>query len=198
MRSAWILACTLGEALGIAVVAATYAAIDRGVLPGGGSWILAAGAWEGLSLGAAQAVVLRRTGVRPFAWLSFTMLAAVLGYGLSLVSGAGQAAEGGVNTEPPLGLMIGLAAAMGLVMGSLMGLSQWISARHRIAPLRWIVANAAGWTPAMMAIMLAATLAQRGWSLAGVALLGAGAGAVAGLLVGAVTSLALPAGRNDQ
>ena len=53
MRLRWIVFCLLGEALGIAAVATAYAAVDRGLLSPASSWIIGAGAWEGLCLGAA-------------------------------------------------------------------------------------------------------------------------------------------------
>ena len=89
MRGRWIVACVLGEALGIAAVATTYAAIDRGLLQPGAMWILAAGAWEGLCLGGAQALILKSIGVRPWLWIALTVLGAVVGYALSLFGGAG-------------------------------------------------------------------------------------------------------------
>lgn len=191
MRSGWVIACALGEAIGIALVATIYAALDRGLLPGGAVWILAAGAWEGTCLGVAQAAVLRAAGIRPAVWVGATVLGAVIGYALSLIGGAGSTG-GDAGAEPPLALLLGLGAAMGVAMGALMGVAQWLGARRKLRPLGWIAANAVGWAPAMSIIMFAAASVQPGWSLGAIALAGAGAGAAAGLLLGAVTSLALP------
>lgn len=185
----WIIACTLGEALGIAAVATTYAAIDRGLLRSQAAWILGAGAWEGLCLGAAQALVLRGFGVRPSLWVPLTMLSALAGYALSLMGGAGADGTGG---EPSTALLLGLGAAMGVAMGMLMGVVQWIAARHTIALFPWVGANAVGWAPAMATIMLAATSVDRAWPLFTITIIGAAAGAIAGLFVGAATSFALP------
>lgn len=69
----WCLACLVGEALGIAIVATAYAALDRGVLADTTNVILTAGAWEGLALGTAQAFVLRRLGVDPLSWIVLTV-----------------------------------------------------------------------------------------------------------------------------
>jgi len=163
MRLIWIAACALGEALGIAMVATTYAALDRGVLHGPEVWILAAGTAEGVCLGTAQAVLLRRVGISSPTWIALTVFAAVTGYGLSLLGGAGTASSPSPG-EPSLQLLLTLGAAMGLAMGALMGLAQWVGARKQIAPMPWIVANALGWTPAMAVIMLAATSVEREWS----------------------------------
>jgi hypothetical protein len=189
MRLKWVLACALAEALGIAVVATTYSAVDRGVLAPAAPWILGAGAWEGLCLGAAQASILRTLGVRPGIWIALTVLAAAAGYGLSLVGGAGGAAGA---SAPPLGVLLGFGAVLGAVMGVLMGAIQWVGARGKLKVFNWIGANALGWAPAMTAIMLAATSAPGSWPLYCIALTGAGIGAIAGILVGAATMLALP------
>ena len=191
MSPIWIALCTLGEALGIGIVATVYAALDRGVLHWVEIWVLAAGAAEGVCLGAAQAVFLRKAAFSPLAWIALTVLAAATGYGLSLVGGAGTASSASAE-EPSLPLLLILGAAMGLAMGALLGLPQWVGARKQIAPIPWIAANALGWAPAMAVIMLAATSVEREWPLGMVALVGAGAGAAAGLFVGAATSFALP------
>ena len=188
-RVQWIIACAIGEALGIAVVATTYSAIDRELLAPAAPWILGAGAWEGLCLGATQALILRTFGVRAGAWIALTILAAVAGYGLSLLGGAGDAGQG---SEPALAVLLGLGAAIGAVMGALMGALQWVGARKALAFLPWIGANALGWAPAMAVIMIAATSVPGSWPLYCIALAGAGAGAIAGLLVGAAIMLALP------
>ena len=189
LAASWMVACALGEALGIAAVATAYAAVDRGLLAPAAPWILTAGAWEGLCLGGAQALILRALGVRPRPWVALTVLAAAAGYGLSLIGGAGGAGEG---SEPALAVLLGLGAAMGAVMGPLMGALQWVGARGQIAFFPWIGVNALGWAPAMAVIMVAATSVQGSWPLHSIALAGASAGAIAGLLVGAATTLALP------
>ena len=189
MRLKWVLACAFGEAFGIAVVATTYSAVDRELLAPAAPWILGAGAWEGLCLGAAQALILRGLGVRPLIWTALTVFAAAAGYGLSLLGGAGGAGEG---SAPALAMLVGLGAAMGAVMGALMGAIQWVGSRGKLAVLPWIGANALGWAPAMAVIMIAATSVPGAWPLYSITLAGAGAGAMAGLLVGAATMLALP------
>lgn len=196
MLRRWIVACVFGEALGIAAVATTYAAIDRGLLQSQVAWVLSAGAWEGLCLGVAQALVLRTFGVRLSLWVPFTMLGALAGYALSLLGGAGADGAAG-GDEPSAAVLLGLGAAMGVAMGMLMGVVQWAAARDTIALFPWVGANAVGWAPAMATIMLAATSVDRAWPLFVIALIGAAAGAVAGLFVGAATSFALP-GRAHQ
>jgi hypothetical protein len=187
----WIAACALGEAAGIALVACAYAAVDRGLVATAPA-ILAAGAWEGLCLGAGQALVLARIGLSPLRWTGLTVAGAVLGYGLSLLGGAGQGGDAG--PEPSIALMALMGAGLGVVMGAMMGAVQALGAGQRLRTGRWILANMAGWAPAMAAIMLGAGSVDRSFTMAGIALTGAGSGAVAGLALGIVTAFALPAG----
>ena len=196
MRWPWVIACMFGEALGIAAVATTYAAIDRQLLQPEVTWILAAGAWEGLCLGVAQALTLRELGVRPLLWVLLTVLGALGGYGLSLLGNAGADGAAG-DREPTVLVLLGLGAAMGVAMGMLMGFVQWVAARNTLALFPWVGANAVGWAPAMATIMLTATSVDGAWPLLAIALTGAAAGAVAGLFVGLATSFALP-GRVHQ
>lgn len=190
MRPSWIMACTAGESAGIALVATVYAALDRGLLAHAALPVLAAGAWEGLCLGGAQALALRRVGVAVSPWIGLTMLGAVIGYGLSLLGGAGS---GGADTpEPPFWLVILLGVAMGLGMGAVMGGLQWLAARHVLRASRWILASMGGWAAAMAVIMAGASTAQATWPLGLIAVAGAVSGGIAGALLGLITGLALP------
>jgi hypothetical protein len=181
----WLLACLVGEALGIAVVATIYAGIDRELLFLAALWILSAGTWEGFCLGGAQVVVLRSIGVRPLPWIILTMAGAVAGYALSLAGGAGGQASSTI--EPTVGLIVLFGAGLGAAMGILMGAVQWIAGRDRIAFWPWIAANATRWAGAMAVIMVAATSVERVWPLYRIAVTGAVAGAAAGFCIGAAT-----------
>ena len=187
----WIIACSIGEAVGIALVATVYAALDRGLLASAWVWILLAGTWEGLWLGGAQALVLRRFAIQPARWIGFTVLGAVLGYGLSLLGGAGQQGEAAAS-EPGTLLMLALGAGLGIIMGTLMGALQWLAARGQLVPGYWVAANAAGWAPAMAIIIWAAGAVPEETSLPVIALAGAAAGTAAGCLVGGATAPVLP------
>lgn len=192
MRFRWTLSCALGEALGIALVALAYAAADRGLVAPAPA-VLAGGAWEGLCLGLAQALALRTRGVAGPAWVLATMLAATLGYGLSLIGGAGPEAAGAVGSEPAFALILAAAAGLGVAMGALMGAVQWSVARTHFALRSWLWRNAAGWALAMPFIFAGSALVGPGWSFAALGLTGAASGALAGAALGRVTAAALPA-----
>ncbi len=184
----WVAMLALAEAAGIALVAVAYAAVDRGLIAPAAA-ILGAGAWEGLCLGTAQAMLLARLGASRMFWIALTVVGAVAGYALSLLAGAGGA-DGGAS--PPVWLMLLAGAGAGAGMGFLLAAIQFPALPNAIRRRAWLWANALGWMPAMAAIMGAATLAGPGWSLAAVAGLGAASGAVAGASVGLFTGFALP------
>ena len=189
MSLRWTLACCLGEAAGIAVVALAYAMVSRGLVPPVPA-ILAAGAWEGLALGLAQGWVLARAGVCTPCWALATAAVATLGYGLSLAAGAGAGPADAA--PPPLALALAGAAALGAVLGALMGAAQWNTARGRLPFRRWTAASAAGWAAALPAIFAGAALVPDTAPLWQVAAIGALSGAAAGALLGALTAPALP------
>lgn len=189
MARHWIIATAAGEALGIAGVSLAYAASGRGLVPEAPA-VLAAGAWEGACLGTAQALVLARHGVSAPRWIAATVALAVLGYAGSLAAGAGGGDP--AAAPPPLSLMFAAAAALGAVLGVLMGAAQWFAARPRIAAVPWLWRSTLGWTLAMPAIFAGSAVVTGTWPLAAIALTGAAAGAVAGALLGAVTAPAVP------
>jgi uncharacterized membrane protein YfcA len=189
----WLIRVTAGEALGIAGVSVAYAAVDRGHVDWAAAAILVAGAWEGLCLGSAQASVLARAGVRAVRWIGLTVAGAVLGYGLSLLAGAGGGNRGDAP-DPPVWLILILGAGLGLATGAVLGALQGLADPGRIDRWRWMLRTALGWAPGMAAILYAASHVGADWSLAGVALAGAAAGAVAGLCVALATAGALPEG----
>lgn len=189
MARRWIIATAAGEALGIAGVSLAYAASGRGLLPEAPA-ILAAGAWEGACLGSAQALVLARRGVSAPRWIGATVTIAVLGYAGSLAAGTGGGASDAA--APPLPAMFAAAAALGAVLGALMGCVQWAAAGHRIAFRPWLWRSTLGWALAMCAIFAGSAIVTDAWPLAAIALTGAGAGALAGLFLGAVTAPAVP------
>lgn len=185
MRLHWIAACMLGEALGVAGVSTTYAAIDRGILSPPAIWILGAGVWEGLCLGGAQAFVLRRIGVSQPYWIAMTVVGAVAGYALSLIGGAQESSD----FVASVWVVCIFGAGVGVITGLILGGVQWFALRGLIALRPWLVANAIGWAPAMAILMFAAGSVERTWPFYVTPVVGAGAGALAGLCVGGVTAV---------
>ena len=187
----WILHCTLAEAIGIAAVALAYALVDRGMAPAPA--ILAGGAIEGFALGLAQAIILRRAGICPGCWVTMTMAAAILGYGVSLLA----APETDQGAEPPLVVTLGLAAGLGAAMGAVIGALQALPGRVALHPTTWIWRNTIGWAAAMPCVFLAATSVSQATPLPVIAIVGLLGGAVAGAIVAFVTAPALPLALRD-
>ena len=189
-RAYWIGAMSGAEAVGIALVATTYAAVDRGMIGAETAAVLIAGGLEGLCLGVAQGMGLRRLGARLGPWVTLTVLAAVIGYGLSMLGQAGGAGEE-ASVDPPAWLMALAGAGVGLGMGAVMGLLQAPALPRTVRKWHWVLAKVAGWVPGMAAIMVAAGLAGRDWPLWQVSVLGAASGAVAGACVAGATWMAI-------
>ena len=104
----------------------------------------------------------------------------------------GQGASTGPAAEPSGLLFYGLAALMGLVLGPVLGLPQWVVLRRYVARAGWWVpAQLAAWALGMVVIVLGTNaIGPQGLTPGVVALLLA-ALAVAGAVVGAVHGLAL-------
>jgi hypothetical protein len=95
--------------------------------------------------------------------------------------------------EPPILLIAAGAAAGGAVAGVAFGGAQALVLRHHVArPGRWVRANALAWAIGVAIITVGASVVPGGWSIAALALYGAGVGLLAGLAVGAVTGYAVP------
>ncbi len=190
----WVLACALAETVGMAAAAA--AARGAGALdaPAAALGVLAAGGLvEGTALGVGQSAVLstRLPRLRRGTYTTATVLVAGLGW--AAASAPSVLAGDGSGTAPPLPLVLLGAAGIGLGMGALLGGAQALALRRAArAPWRWVLANTLAWPPAMVVIFLGATTPDESWSTAAVVLLGAATGAVAGSVLGVVTTRFLP------
>ena len=140
----WILANAIGEALGLGGTALVGAAAASRVVEGGGLYatallaalaVLAGTLIEGSAVGAAQWSVLRRPlpRLRLHTWVLATGTGALLAWTLGMVPstffsvGAGGGAR---SAEPGEAAVLGLAFLMGLVLGPLLGLAQWLALRR--------------------------------------------------------------------
>lgn len=189
----WVMACVTAETIGMtAAAAAAWTARDLDSTLLVWAFVVTGGLVEGVALGAFQAHALRPwLGERSRrAWLTVTVLVAGLGWG---VASAPSATAGESRTEPALWLVLLAAAALGLVMGLLLGLAQALVLRRELPRAgRWTWVSALAWTLTMPVIFLGATLPEASWSLPAVLLTGAATGALAGATYGVATALLLP------
>ena len=124
--------------------------------------IVLGGLVEGTALGVVQAVLLRRVfpRLRRRRYIVVTVLVAGLGWAAASAPGVLAGDSGGA--PPSLLLVLPGAAALGALMGVLLGAAQAWSLRGAVArPWRWITANAVAWAPAMTIVFLGATAPTR-------------------------------------
>lgn len=201
----WIYSCALGELLGIGVAAIFAVLIYRAVgEPDTLSEKLVtlfamvfAGSLEGLSVGFFQWRVLRRkfNEITVSSWLTATVAVAAFGWFAGMLYPTFFAASELSQTETsemPAYLTALFAAVFGIAVGAVFGGAQWIVLRlHARNAAQWILGNSLGWAAALVWIYLAASLPSAETPMAITAVIGAGAGILAGLSVGAITGIFL-------
>jgi hypothetical protein len=196
----WVVANALGEALGLGLAAGMGVAL---LGPGAPTLpplltagaMVAVGCLEGYVVGTAQSLALRPAlpGLTRRAWVAATVAGAALAWALgmlpsTLATGDGGGGPGALAETSDL-VMYGLAAAMGVVLGPLLGWAQWlVLRRHARGAGRWVWANAAAWAVGMPIVFAGAGQAPPAGPLAVpfvLAVLAAAGGAV-GAVHGAV------------
>jgi hypothetical protein len=198
----WVIANALGELLGLGTVAVVgFFIFQRAGEPTSIAQALAfaavfilLGAFEGLVIGLAQRQVLRTLLPSVRGWVLATVVGAMVAWAVGMVPStvANFLQQGATATqassEPPLVLILLLAAGLGAVAGPLLAAFQWRSLR-RVIPdkaWQWLPANAAAWALGMPAIFLGAQANEFTSSATAIACLVALAIFTAGALVGAV------------
>ncbi len=191
LRRDWTLAVALGELVGFvppAVTGATLAALgapDVALVVG----LTLAGALEGLSVGAAQAAVLRRhaAGVDGRRWVWATVVgAAIAGF-----VGMGGGALMGSSVAPPAKLLVVLVPAWTAALLA-MGFLQWRVLRVTVPHSgRWVPVNAGAWLLGVMIVVVALSAAPNSWPGPVHAVIGVAAAVLMGLTVGALTARTL-------
>lgn len=197
----WTFSCALGELIGIGIAAVCAVLIFR--LLGEPDTLLeklvtlltmvCAGSLEGASIGFFQWNVLRRKfpAITIRAWLTPTVSVAAFGWLVGMLYPTFLAEANSAqpdDVEMPACLIAVFAGVFGLLVGAMFGGAQWIVLRHHAQKAAlWIVGNAFGWALALIWIYLAASLPTAHTSLPVTAVIGASAGILAGLSVGAVT-----------
>lgn len=207
----WVVANAWSELIGLAgsagIVLLLFGTAEPArpaeILLAAAATIILATLLEGVVVGFAQWRVLS-DALRPLPggpptarqWIGATALGAcvawVLGMLPSTIMSFQQPTAQAGFPEPGLGLMVGLAAIMGLVLGPVLAFFQWLVLRRYLQGAAWwMPANAMAWAFGMMAIFLGAGALSADaslWTIAGVL---ASACLLAGAVVGAIHGLAL-------
>jgi hypothetical protein len=90
-------------------------------------------------------------------------------------------------------VVIGGGAALGIVMGAVLGLAQSFALRGAVRhPFRWMLVSAIAWAPTMAIIFVGATTPGATWSLLPVLLTAAATGAAAGATLVLVSASLFP------
>ena len=188
----------LGSAFGIGIVLFPYLQAPglQTALASAVAAILAGTLIEGTVVGTAQWLVLRRPlpGIRWRAWALATGVGAFVAWTSGMLPGTllGADTEGAAPAEPSAAVVYGLAAAMGLVAGSILGTPQWlVLRRHLRRAALWIPANALAWAPGMILAFVAADFLFSAGTGMTTMLLAVATLAVIGAVVGAIHGLAL-------
>jgi deazaflavin-dependent oxidoreductase (nitroreductase family) len=197
----WVAACVLGETIGMTAAALAARAPDALGIGATGTgptialvFVVAGGLIEGLALGILQALVLRRfmPRVRYLRWAVVTTVVAGVGWAVASAPAALSTSTSD-DQGPPLGVIVLGAAALGAVMGAVLGASQALVLRGAVLrPWRWVWISVLGWCPAMVVIFLGATAPGADWPLLAVVALGTATGIVAGAVLGLTTGALLP------
>ena len=133
------------------------------------------------------------------AWVVATVVGAVIAWFLgslpsTLIDMGGQQ-TGAASQEPPAIVVSLLAAGMGLFLGAVLGIPQWLVLRRVVkGAWLWIPANCLAWAlgmPVIFAMVDRAYAVYAAGSIAGAVVVLAGTLALAGAVVGAVHGLAL-------
>lgn len=201
----WIAANSLAELLGLGgvavagIVIATYLGEPQGLLPslGVAALFVLLGAGEGLVVGMAQAIVLRRRLPELRGWVRATVAGAVVAWVVGMApSTIMNIVSPDTSAGPPPqiseSVRLLLAAGLGLATGPLLAFFQWRRLRRYVMrhAAWWLIANALAWALAMPVIFagvhLTAALESPRIIVLGAGLSLLAAGAIAGAVHGYV------------
>ncbi|MDD5126791.1 MAG: hypothetical protein PHR43_01640 [Dehalococcoidales bacterium] len=199
----WTFACGAGELIGIGVAAGIWMLHLRlfgepQTLP----WqlllilvMILAGIIEGSVTGAFQWWVLKQRFaiLKTRNWLFVTALGAAVAWLLGMLPST-------FLSQPDTADMVKMAVwqtallslGMGIVLGAVFGAFQWLELKkHTPDAARWIPANLLAWMAGLLVIFLGAALPTADTALPVIIAIGAAAGLLGGLAVGAITGLFL-------
>ena len=156
LRRTWMLAVVLGESLGFCIPAlVALTAFDRSPTVALAVMVLA-GAGEGLVLGTAQALVLKREllGFSRSAWIAATSGGAAVAWLIGMLPSTFYETWSDWGTLPT----VVAAAVLGFLLLGSVGFAQWLVLRRHVARARtWVPANALGWVLGLLALVAVTT-----------------------------------------
>ncbi|HET7768927.1 MAG TPA: hypothetical protein VFN74_09120 [Chloroflexota bacterium] len=160
----WIGANVVGEVVGFGAAGALMAALGAAVDGASGvaalvlavGMVLVAGVVEGSAVGYAQWRMLRRLlpELPRGEWILASVAGGTLAWAAGMAIGTTAAdlrGGSGAGEAPPLRLMLGGSALIGIVAGALLSAAQWlVLRRHARGTGWWVPAHCAGWAVGMV------------------------------------------------
>jgi hypothetical protein len=199
----WVLANAIGELIGLGgtavlafVLVGSFESSESPAALAIAACMVAAGAFEGTVVGTAQWIVLRRPlpEMRAGVWVAATVTGALVAWAAGMLPSTAAEMSGAEAGPPPVtsdALVYSLAAVMGLVLGAVLALPQWLALRRHVRRAAlWIPANSVAWLVGMPIVFYGVSLVANGPADANAVFSGAltllCAGAAAGAVHGAV------------
>jgi hypothetical protein len=191
----WVLATSVGEFIGLGLVAAGSAIINTIETINIHGVLLTIGILEGASLGFTQWLVLRRYIKHSGWWVLATTVGALIawlvGLFVSLILLV-EFADGAANVVARNTALLNGVALLGAVVGAVLGVSQWlVLAAHIRKAIWWILANALAWSIGLIVAFVGAGMVEPDGFSAKAALIGATTGITVGAVIGAITGVVL-------
>jgi hypothetical protein len=177
---------TVGSVLLVAGVSILLGTFLEGVLVGLLQWSVLRCALPDLPR---RSWVLATAAGAFVAWMLGMLPSTILSLGQSAASTTAAAAP---MPEPPVGIILLLATAMGFVLGPVLSAAQWVVLRRYVRRAGWwIPANGLAWSVGMTLVFVGTTFIPSGPVYAWVIALLLGCVLAAGAAVGAIHGLAL-------
>jgi hypothetical protein len=200
----WVLVNALAEMIGLGASALLTAGFfirweeQLGLWLGALVVILGSAVLEGTAVGLGQWLVLRSVlpWLKARTWWLATAAGAFMAWTLGMIPSTlmNAGADAGTTPAPEMSdwLVYGLAALMGLVLGPVLGVPQWLVLRRHVARAGWwVIANAVAWVAGMAIIFFVVSLVPAGDLTPATVVIVLGGLALAGAVVGAIHGIAL-------
>jgi len=163
----WILANAVGETVGlggtllIGGLLLLNAQKTMGVVAAAALAVLAGTFIEGIVVGTAQWLVLHRPlqSLRWWVWVLATAIGAFLAWTLGMIPSTFMFTDSNMGGATPAQMsdlvVYALAAAMGFVLGLILGIPQWLVLRRHLPKAGWwVLANALAWMVGMVIVFV--------------------------------------------
>ncbi len=167
----WVGANVLAEVIGLGftvfVVVTIFPQTDAGTgtlaVIGATLLLIATGAFEGVCVGTLQWAVLKQRlpAIRLRAWVLPTLIGALVAWTLGMLPSTimnlaeASSPTGAPVAEPSTVVVYLLAVVMGLGLGAVLGVPQWMTLKQHVPQAGlWILANALAWAVGMPIIFI--------------------------------------------